>query len=468
MPATRPFSVVLISPYELGRQPFALAEPAALLKHAGFAVKCVDLSLQTLDPRILRDARLVAIYIGMHTATRIAVEALPRIRQLAPEAHLCIYGLYAPMNEGLLRSIGAGTVLGGETEPALISLCERLRANRSDSGAQPPVVSLGSVPFVVPDRSGLPALSRYAQLVLPDGTRRVAGFAEASRGCKHLCRHCPVVPVYRGRFRAVPAEVVLGDIRQQVAMGATHISFGDPDFFNGPTHAMRLARALHEEFPDLTFDATIKIQHLIQHAVLLPELGGAGCLFVTSAVEAVDDDVLGLLAKNHTSRDFDQAVALTRAAGIALAPTFVAFTPWTTLEGYIALLERILELQLVESVPPVQLSIRLLVPAGSRLLELPGFGDSLLPFDGKLLGYPWRHADPRVDRLQREVQALVARAEAGQVSRRDTFAAIWRMAHEALVRKAPAIPADIGEPIPRLSEPWYCCAEPTEQQLRSL
>ena len=195
-PATpAPFEAVLISPYELGRQPFALAEPAALLKRAGFAVRCLDLSLQKLDPDTLRRARLVAIHVGMHTATRIAIEALPRIRALAPNAHLCVFGLYAPMNEALLRGLGVGTVLGGESEPTLVSLGQRVRSNGTTLAQSEPVISLGKIPFEVPDRSGLPHLARYAHLVLPDGSTRVAGFAEGSRGCKHLCRHCPVVPV---------------------------------------------------------------------------------------------------------------------------------------------------------------------------------------------------------------------------------------------------------------------------------
>lgn len=432
---------------------------------------CLDLSLQKLDPEILEGAGMVALYVGMHTATRIAVEALPRIKRLAPKAHLCVYGLYAPMNEALLRGLGAGTVLGGELEPALVSLCQRLRANGTATGTQTsqsePVISLGRVPFEVPDRSVLPKLSRYAHLVLPDGSTRVAGFAEGSRGCKHLCRHCPVVPVYQGKFRIVPADVVMEDIGQQVREGATHISFGDPDFFNGPTHGLRLARALNAAFPQVTFDATIKIQHIIDHAELLHELRRSGCLFITSAVEAVDDDILRLLAKNHTGRDFDRAVALTRKAGIALAPTFVAFTPWTTLDGYIALLERLVELQIVESVPPVQLTIRLLVPEGSYLLQLPGFREKLMAFDAKLLGYPWSHPDPRVDPLQSDLQALVARCEAERLPRREVFAAIWRMAHEAAGRPAPKLAGNLGAPIPRLSEPWYCCAEPTDQQLQS-
>jgi len=430
-------------------------------------VTCLDLSLQKLDAEILGDAGLVALYVGMHTATRIAVQALPRIRALAPKAHLCVYGLYAPMNEALLRGLGVGTVLGGEVEPALLSLCQRLRINEKPTTQSEPVISLGRVAFEVPDRSGLPKLSRYAHLVLPDGSTRVGGFAEGSRGCKHLCRHCPVVPVYQGKFRVVPVDVVMADIRQQVKEGATHISFGDPDFFNGPTHGLRLARALHEAFPHVTFDATIKIQHLIDHRELLPELRASGCLFITSAVEAVDDDILRLLDKNHSSRDFDRAVALTREAGIALAPTFVAFTPWTTLEGYLALLERLLELQLVESVPPVQLTIRLLVPAGSWLLKLPGFKEKLLAFDPALLGYPWIHPDPRVDRLQQDLQAEVARCEQQGVARREVFAAIWRMAHVAAARPVPKLARNLGAPIPRLSEPWYCCAEPTDQQLQS-
>ncbi|TAK43377.1 MAG: radical SAM protein [Betaproteobacteria bacterium] len=462
-----PFKVVLVNPYELGRQPFALAEPAAWLKREGFAVRCLDLSLEKLEPEPLAAANLVALYVGMHTATRIAIEALPRIRQLAPKAHLCVYGLYAPMNEALLRGLGVGSVLGGEVEPALVSLCQALRLNGKPLSRGAPLVSLARVPFVVPDRSVLPRLSRYAHLVQPDGSTRVAGFAEGSRGCKHLCRHCPVVPVYRGKFRIVPADVVMEDIRQQVGDGARHISFGDPDFFNGPTHGLKLARGLHAAFPAITFDATIKVQHLIDHAELLPELRACGCLFITSAVEAVDDDILLRLDKNHRSRDFDRAVELTRAAGIALAPTFVAFTPWTTLAGYIALLERLVALRLVESVPPVQLIIRLLVPEGSWLLKLAGFRETLMPFDPALLGYPWRHPDARVDRLQQELQADVAQGEAEKLSRRELFAGLWRRAHAAAGLAAPDLPADLGSPIPRLSEPWYCCAEPTMQQLQA-
>jgi len=458
-------NVVLISPYEIGRQPFGLAEPAAWLREAGFHVTCIDLAVERLDQARLREAELVALYVAMHTATRIAVEALPRIRALAPRAHLCVYGLYAPMNAALFRELGAGTVLGGECEPALLDLALELR--RGERPGPRSEVSRAKIDFRVPDRSTLPALERYAHLELPDGASRTVGFAEASRGCKHLCRHCPVVPVYEGRFRAVPVEVVMADVRNQVRAGAEHISFGDPDFFNGPTHALRVARALAEAFPGLTFDATIKIEHLIGASHLLPVLRECGCLFITSAVESVDERVLEHLAKGHTAEDFERAVALTREAGIALAPTFVPFTPWTTLTGYLELLERLVALRLVESVPPIQLAIRLLVPAGSHLFRIPGFETLVEPFDGRTLGHPWRHPDPRVDRLQAEVQALVERAEEQDRPRGETFGRIWTLAHRALGRVAPRLRQDLGDPVPRLSEPWYCCAEPTRQQLQA-
>ena len=476
------FPVVLVSPYELGRQPFGLAEAAAWLRDAGFPVRCVDLSRERPDPGALRDAGLVAVHLPMHTAGRIAAAAFGRLRELAPHARLAVFGLYAPVNEAYFRELGAEAVLGGEVEPALVAFAQACRNGAGpdgaaaaeggrgpdhggDGGERGPEqsVHLDKIEFRVPDRSGLPPLDRYARLELPGGGERIVGFAEASRGCKHLCRHCPIVPVYDGRFRVVPREVVLADIRQQVAAGAEHISFGDPDFFNGPTHARRIVEAMHAEHPRLTFDATIKVEHLLRHRAYLAPLRDAGCLFITSAVEAVDDGILARLRKNHTTADFEAAAALMREVGISLAPTFVAFTPWTTLAGYRDLLERIASLGLVASVPPVQLSIRLLVPDGSRLLELPEVRDLVDPFDRSLLGYPWRHPDSRVDRLQVRIADLVE--SASEQSREETFAEAWRLAHAALGETAPTLPRDLGEAIPCHSEPWYCCAEPTGEQL---
>ncbi len=379
--------VVLISTYELGRQPFGLASPAAWLRQAGGVVACLDLAVQRLDEDVIRAADLVAFYVPMHTATRLATALIPRVRVLNPDAHLCFYGLYAPVNEGYLRGLGADTILGGEFETGLVSLVGRLSVGTNGAGQarQPePLISLGRQRFLVPDRRGLVSLSRYATLTLEDGRPRTVGYAEASRGCKHLCRHCPVVPVYAGQFRIVQRDVVLEDIRQQVAAGAEHITFGDPDFFNGIGHALALARALHKEYPHLTYDVTIKIEHLLKHAEHLPTLRDTGCLFVTSAVESLDDRVLSLLDKGHTREDFEEVVRLFRSVGLVLSPTFVPFTPWISLEGYRDLLAALADLDLIEHVAPIQLAIRLLIPAGSRLLELPEVRDLAGDFDGSL------------------------------------------------------------------------------------
>jgi radical SAM superfamily enzyme YgiQ (UPF0313 family) len=432
--------VALISTYELGRQPFGVASPAAWLERAGHEVLCVDTSRQRLPVEAIAQTGLIAFYLPMHTATRLALPLIEKMRAIRPKMHICCYGLYAPMNEAFLRELGVQSIVGGEFEQALVDLAARI-----DS----PLISLDRLHFIRPDRSQFPPLASYASLQINGATRR-AGSTEASRGCQYLCRHCPVVPVYNGAFRIVQRDVVLADIRQQVAMGAEHITFGDPDFFNGPTHAMSIARAMHAEFPSLTYDVTIKIEHLLKHRSLLAGLKETGCLFITSAVESIDDRLLDLLDKGHTRADFLDAVRLTREAALTLAPTFVTFTPWTTWSNYRELLETILALDLVENVAPIQLAIRLLIPAGSRLLELPEVREKIGPFDSAALSYRWRHDDPSLDSLCQEIQRLVQNEEKSGATRSSIFAKIWKLASLMDLHLA------ARATIPYLNEPWYC------------
>ena len=119
-------NVVLISTYELGRQPFGLASPAAWLRKRGHKVVCLDLARQSLDEPAIAAAELIALYLPMHTATRLAAQLIPALRERNPGGHLCCYGLYAPMNAEYLRSLGVSTILGGEFEDALVRLSERL------------------------------------------------------------------------------------------------------------------------------------------------------------------------------------------------------------------------------------------------------------------------------------------------------------------------------------------------------
>ncbi|HWY05607.1 MAG TPA: CUAEP/CCAEP-tail radical SAM protein [Candidatus Acidoferrales bacterium] len=453
--------ILLISTYELGRQPFGLASPAAWLRKRGHAVTCLDLSRQALSEQAVREAGLIAFYVPMHTATRLTLELLEPIRRNNPEAHLCAYGLYAPLAAESLRAGGVESLFGGEFEQALVDLAEHL----SGLSAFPQIhpldsnVSLARIRFVTPDRSDLPSLKNYAHLVMPEGEHRLVGYTEASRGCKHLCRHCPIVPVYNGVFRIVDREVVLSDIRQQVKAGAQHITFGDPDFFNGVGHAVPLVEALHREFPLLTYDVTIKVEHLRENTELLKTLRDTGCLFIVSAVESLDDQILEKLQKGHSREDFFSVVEECRRAGITLQPTFVPFTPWTTFENYIDLLEQLRRLELIGAVAPIQLAIRLLVTAGSRLLDIEEVRDHIGPFDAKSLIYPWQHSVQGIDRLCEELQDIVAAAEKMKQGRATIFEKIWRTANRAADRRIESkdlvVPAE-GTGVPYLNEPWYC------------
>lgn len=453
--------VVLISTYELGRQPFGLASPAAWLRRTGATVDCQDLTQGRLYEPDIISADLVAFHVPMHTATRIAVHVMDRVQTLNPSAHLCFYGLYASMNAAYLRRLGAHTVLGGEFEAGLLHLVQRLQTSPVVSSVQlEPLVSLERQHFQLPDRQGLPPLSSYGHLMIGLEEKRVVGYTEASRGCKHLCKHCPIVPVYEGKFRIVQQDIILADIRQQVASGAAHITFGDPDFFNGIGHALPLVQALHEEFPQLTYDVTIKIEHLLRYANRLEVLRDTGCVLITSAVEAVQDDTLALLDKGHTRQEFFDALALCREIGLAMNPTFVAFMPWTTLDDYIELLRVLAQQGLVDQVSPIQLAMRLLIPAGSRVLDISGVDNFLGEFSEAALTYHWTHPDDRVDGLCGEALTLVQSGEAEEASHREIFMRLWIAAHKAAEQVAPPIPEPIVSPprgfIPYLSEPWYC------------
>jgi radical SAM superfamily enzyme YgiQ (UPF0313 family) len=454
--------VLLISTYELGRQPFGLASPAAWLEEAGASVACLDLSVQELDPELIQQADLVALYLPMHTATRMAAKVLNSVKGLNAKAHVCCYGLYAPLNAAYLQELGTQTILGGEFEEGLVQLVKRLTTRHlpRKSLSATTFISLGKQQFLTPQRAGLPALDQYAHLELGNGARRIVGYTEASRGCKHLCRHCPIVPVYQGQFRVVQRDIVLTDIRKQVEAGAEHITFGDPDFFNGIGHAVKIVTDLHRKHPSLSYDVTIKIQHLLKYSHHLKTLKETGCLFVTSAVESLDDEVLKLLDKGHTRSDFFRAVKLCRETGLALSPTFVTFTPWTTWAGYRDLLSLLVDLDLVDCVAPIQLAIRLLVPSGSKLLELPELREYLGDFDESALSYHWSHVDPSLDELCNRIRIHIKKSESKGRTRQDIFSSIWNMAYAGSAMQDDSVnrlsPVPSRASIPYLNEPWYC------------
>ncbi len=512
-PLRAPGAVLLVSCYELGHQPIALAGPLATLRAAGFAPVAVDTAVDPLPDAAIAAATLVAIAVPMHTALRLGVAVAEKVRRRNPAAHVCFYGLYATLNAGHLlgdesRSRGVGesgstvsdgreqasrtepalppfsfstprlldsstrpladSVVSGELEPALLALAEALdRGEPAEAAAgvgtarRPAAPVLAPLPEglrgLPPDRRGLPGLRAYARLER-EGTVVPAGAIEATRGCHHTCRHCPIPPIYGGRFFVVPKEVVLADGRAQVAAGARHLTFTDPDFFNGPGHGLRIMRELRAEFPWLTFDATIKVEHLLQHRKRLPELAELGCAFVVTAVESLADAVLTRLDKGHTRADVEAALALLDGVGVPMRPSLLPFTPWETLDGYRDLLGWVAERDLVGCVDPVMLAIRLLVPPGSSLLAEAESAAWLGELDAANFTHRWAHPDPRMDALHRAVAAIVERAAGANEPAAATFGRIWDAAHETagLAAMPAPTPPVRRPPALRLTESWFC------------
>ena len=457
--------ILLVACYELGHQPLAVAWPAAFLERAGYRPAVMDVSVEPVDVEKLRRARLIAVSVPMHTALRLGLEVAAQARSANPGAHVCFFGLYATLNSDYLFAHGVDRVIGGEAETPLLTLVDALE--RGDTGPRPGVGRPGRpaaphlerLDFPVPSRAALPSIKKYAHLER-DGRMELVAYTEATRGCLHRCRHCPIPPVYGGRFFAVPREVVLADVRQQIEAGARHVTFGDPDFLNGPTHALAVARDLHTEWPDVTFDFTAKIEHLLRHRRHLPALREAGCLFIVSAAESLSDTVLAHLEKGHTRDDIALALRLTREAGIALRPTWVAFTPWTSLDDHRAWLDYLEAERLIDAVDPVQYGLRLLVPPGSLLLESAGLRPHLGALEQETLSYRWTHPDPRMDALQAETAQVVAlaveeKADAPVILDRVRALAAAAAGVPAPAPVAPGMSRGRKRP-PRLTEAWFC------------
>lgn len=427
--------VLLVSTYELGHQPLHAASPAGALRRRGHDVRCVDLAVEDWDPALVDDTDAVAVSVPMHTATRLALDVAASVGGRVPT---CAYGLYAPA-----AAPGFDRAIAGEYEPALVAWVEGAGSGLS--------VHMDRGGFGLPARDLLPPLDRYAKLAV-GGEERLVGAVEASHGCSSRCRHCPVPAVYDGRLRIVAEEAVLADVEQLVAMGAQHLTFADPDFLNGAAHSMRVVRAVHERHPHLTFDVTTKIELILRHRELWDELASLGCLFVTTALECVDDDVLALLDKGHTAADAAEAVGVLRAAGIEPRPSLLPFTPWTTLGSLVDLVDFVVRHDLAANVEPVHWTIRLLVPPGSLLLGNGPFG----PYDPAELAHPWTSP---LDDLQADLAALV------DVAQDRPAVEVFRSVAAAIRAEAgldPDVgPLDDGAGRPRLTEAWFCCAEPS-------
>jgi radical SAM superfamily enzyme YgiQ (UPF0313 family) len=533
--------VQLVSTYELGHQPLQLASAAAWLRNAGYDVACLDLAIQTLDISLMAQADAIAISVPMHTASRLALRLVGQLRTAGIETPIALYGLYANVAsysaDNLTTAGAAASVdafLSGEYHPALAGWVDEVAKGMYGSKSRQGVVTSGgpgahvdgshhpSTPgsnpmeggitgqtrkrqvsldikrhdSLVPDRDGLAPLERYARLRIGD-EERLAGYVETTRGCSHRCLHCPVPAVYDGRIRKVGADTVLADIEHLVDAGAGHITFGDPDFLNAPGYAMEIVRELHAAFTHLTFDATIKVEHIVKYPMLFPRLAQAGCLFVVSAFESASDVILGKLMKGHTYKDMEAAITILRSCSIEPRVSLVPFTPWTTPDDIIDLLDMAAVFDLIPNIDTVQWSIRLLVPPGSLLLGTPANSDVFGTLDAEHLSHTWQSAYPVLDDLQMELDNLASKAALQGIDATSAYTLIRERALDMLytshmtyianpspgtekvantgrwrnIAKGIPLPAAhlrspiLAEMRPKLTEAWFCCAEPTSFQV---
>lgn len=446
--------VLVVSTYELGHQPMGAAAAAAELVAAGHEVSVVDLAVDDWDAASLTDVDAVAVSVPMHTALRLAIETGKRIKQSDPGLPVAFYGLYAGVGEEGTLGVVADRLIAGEYEEDLVAWVDSVAGTRPHRGS---TVSVHQRRFRTPLRIGLPALDNYAHLAV-DGEHRLVGYVEASRGCRHRCTHCPIPVLYDGRYRITGVETVLADVAQQVHQGAAHITFGDPDFLNAPAYALKTLETVHSAFPNLTFDVTVKVSHLLEHADRLGAMADAGVLFVVSAMESLDPEILARLDKRHTAAEAARSVRLVRDAGMDIHPTWLPFTPWTTPDTVADIARFVWDHDLAPVTDPVQLSIRLLIPDGSLMLDVGDLAPHLIGYDPQQLGYMWRAADPEMDQLAARLQTM---AEQGAVRGEEPLFTLAEMTAE-IGRAADvdiptvAIPAGAVEGRPRMTEPWFC------------
>ncbi len=435
-------SALVLATYDLGRPPSALVQRMRVLGET-VPVVVVDLAVDPWPTESLSLASVVVVWAEMHTAAVLAQEVVLRVRRERPDIAVALSGLAA----GLPRVAASfDAVFGPENRAEL----ERWVIDRTvaEEMATSPIQ--------------LAPLNKYARLQYR-GEERLAGAVATTRGCLHRCRHCPVPVAYGGRIRLEPVDTVLGLVEEQVAMGARHITFADPDFLNAPSHARRIVASMRNRHGGLSWDATVKVEHVLRDRTIWAELAGEGCLFVTSAFESMDDETLGMLDKGHTAAQANEAVQVLRSAGIDVRPTWMPFLPTSRPSHVAAIFDFVAQNDLIGSVDPVQYGIRLLVPAGSLLIDHPAIQPHLRAYDPERDLFLWDAIDPVMDDLQQRLAEVAERGAMSGESTLDTFVALRGLVDAAVGREpvgAGLAYASINhgsiEGRPRMSEPWFC------------
>ncbi|WP_298347717.1 hypothetical protein [Ferrimicrobium sp.] len=448
-------SVLFISTYELGHQPQLAAEVAAELPEGRLEVLDLSKVPLTVAADAMSHATRVILTAPMLTGALVARDLLAALEPDQPERQLIVVGLYATALRESLHRPPEALWLDRATASELAAL---VQSSFIDTQAHTQTAKATNRRSYRVNRTPLMPLDSYRSVSIA-GHDLVTGYLETSVGCRHRCLHCPVAATWNGRIAINDAEAVITDGLAQIEAGAQHLSFGDPDFLNAPKHSLKVLTTLAEKAPWVTFDITTKIAEILRHRDLIPTLAASHVNFVISAVESLNDDVLGHLDKGHTGADVPIARDLLYANGIALHPTFVPFTPWTTMSDLVAIVDFIVDSDLVDVVEPIQYSIELLTPTNSLLpVNDTDFG----PYDARVMGYTVRYRDERLPYLRDRLYQIAA--QAGEDTFGTTFRRIYAATYEANGLSTPSAPtARVRAPSTAImSEPWFCCAAPAQ------
>ena len=435
--------ILLLSFYDLGKQPKIISELYKKLDNGSNQIDIIDYSIEEKD-LTLDNYDVLGIYASMHTASVLAEQYL-RDRKLPNK--LFVFGLYANVFSEMFSDFQSIHSFDSDELESLLQV--QLNPNYSYK-------------HTVPDRTILPSITDYSHIV--DGSNNlIAGSVETTYGCKHECTHCPVPIEFKGMFKTFGTEKIITDVTNQVEEGAKHISFNDPDFFNGPKHALKILQLLNEKHPSITYDSTIKVEHILKYPDYFQELKNLNMLFVISAFETTNDHVLNILQKNHSFNDLNKAVELSLENKIDIRPTWMPFSPWTEQNDLISIIKLIENYKLRETVDPIQLTIKLLVPKNSLILKRPEMKEYLLDYDPSSFSYAWKYKFPNIDNIQNELFTYVLQHESeneyaqylGLVDILESHTNETLLNSEKYSQRI----------VPKLSETWFCCAEPNKIQL---
>ena len=463
--------VLLVSTYELGHQPLHLASPAAALRRAGHEVRtprprrrAVGPGRRSSGPRpwlLGADAhRHAAGAPGRRRVRRepgraadLPLRAL-RHRQPRPDPRA---GTRRPRHRRRVRAgaRGLGRQPGGWGPPPAPR--PRRSSRSSTCGAR----SLG------PPARGLCRRSSATPTWRSGGEERLVGYVEASHGCLHRCRHCPVPVVYDGRIRIVPDDVVLADVERLVERRRPPHHLRRPRLPQRPAAlpAGRAPRCTSAARADLRLHGQGRAHPAPRRPVAGAGRGRAACSWSAPSRRVNDDILAGSTRATRPPRPPPRWRCCARH-GIEIRPSFLPFTPWTTLDDVADIVDFVAAHDLVANVDPVQYTIRLLVPEGSLLWSRSLRRSRLGPYDAERLSWTW---SARPTPPSTELQTRLARHRRGRPDRRradrpDLRTGPGRRARRRRAppgrRARPAPPERLqhcrGEGRPRLTEPWFC------------